>query len=396
MKKHLKLLALTLIPLVLGGCKDKTPTPDNGTTNTNEGGGNEVVEPEIEIKIDEVYTSTTWDKKINKMAERAVGDLWNKIPTFIAPDYEAVVYVGHDGDETFPVFKIKCFNPNSASALRLYREKMLENEFTLSSLGNYGYLMKDYSSDLFVNFDVVEDDNSYFEILAAVRETRMIEWDSKFIDLYAGAQVPVCPAPAYQCLYDNSRDQVIVLAQFIEKNGLKTYEGILKAAGYTYSSISTSETVVYDDPTGYISVQIYQTYGDYECDALYITITNSWPTISIMAFNGIADFPKLESLNATYDTYAYIDLGGEGKDEDYVLCVYYMHASTADFSAYVTKLTSEYKFVAGESTTTESGVMSINLSKQMEGYVVEITVSLSTATNEICIAFYQVLAEAGE
>ena len=223
----------------------------------------------------------------------------------------------------------------------------------------------------------------------------MIEWDSKFIDLYAGAQVPVCPAPAYQCLYDNSRDQVIVLAQFIEKNGLKTYEGILKAAGYTYSSISTSETVVYDDPTGYISVQIYQTYGDYECDALYITITNSWPTISIMAFNGIADFPKLESLNATYDTYAYIDLGGEGKDEDYVLCVYYTNASNVDFSSYVSKLTSEFGFTAGESVTTESGVVSIDLSLEIENYTVDITVSLSTSTNELCIAFYQVVVEEG-
>ena len=146
MKKKLKLLAFALIPFMLGGCKEEA-VPENNTPSTNEGETNVETppEPEIEIKIGEIYKSNTWDKKINKMAERAVEDLWEKIPVFIAPDYEAVVEIGHDEDVTFPVFKLKCFNPNSASALRLYREKMIENGFTLSSLGNYGYLMKDYS-----------------------------------------------------------------------------------------------------------------------------------------------------------------------------------------------------------------------------------------------------------
>ena len=73
MKKKLKLLAFALIPFMLGGCKEEA-VPENNTPSTNEGETNVETppEPDIEIKIGEIYKSNTWDKKINKMAEREV------------------------------------------------------------------------------------------------------------------------------------------------------------------------------------------------------------------------------------------------------------------------------------------------------------------------------------
>ena len=47
-----------------------------------------VMTPE-EIELDEVYVAHYWDETIKSIAKRALGDSWNKVPDFIAPSYDA-------------------------------------------------------------------------------------------------------------------------------------------------------------------------------------------------------------------------------------------------------------------------------------------------------------------
>lgn len=448
MKKHFKkLLALALIPLMLLSCKDdgtiqvnnsndtnqteinsnetntnngeeNTNNNENENNNTNEGentnngegenanngegensntenNGNIQEDPpaEKEVQIGKVYRSNTWDDHVNKMAKKAIGNLYEKIPVFIANNYETRLdYYTADNNEKFLILTVNCFGTNASSAERLYREKMAEKGFTLSSLEPYGYLMKDYESDLFLDYQIVTDDTEiYFQIKSYVRNTRQLEWDSYFVDLYADMHVPECPAKAYNNLYNNLQDQVIIYAMFVDEDAMNEYQSILRDDGYIYSSQSTTDCVVYTDPTGYVSVQVYETYGDYNKLALYITITNKWPTISIMAFNGLSGFPKLQAENAIFDTYTFIQNGPN--EDDVVLCVYYDNVSNVDFANYISLLV-ELGFVAGDQRTGQNGNMFVDLIYETELCDVHILLGFDYNTdrnNSILIAFYQCL-----
>lgn len=413
MKKHLKrLFALAFIPLILSSCKNEEQNQDNNSNDINQtesNNGNENTNngenennqnqdpPKEEIQISKLYKFNVWDEQLDDVAKKAVGDSYVKIPKFIATRYETEVNTYVADNETFLIFTVACFGPNPSSAERIYREKMVEYGFTMSSQGQYGFLMKDYESDLFLDYAIVTDDvEPYFEIKSYVRNTRQLEWDSYFIDLYAGMHVPVCPANAYNNLYNNVQNEVIVYAMFLENNAMSNYQKILTDAGYTYNRNSTTDCVVYDDQTGYVSVQVYETYGDYNTEALYITITNSWPTFTILAFNGIKDFPKLDSNNATYGSYDFYDPKKEGNEDDYILRVFYDNATNVDYSNYVSLLINDYGFIGSDQKMYDDGSVSIMLSLTTESYDVVVSVAFAISqeyNNYVCIAFYQCLTE---
>ena len=412
MEKHSKLLALAFIPFILASCNEETVSENNGNNTNdiidnqnenNENNNNVDNNPENnnedntpkKIDVGQIYKSTTWDETIVEMAKTVVGDMYNKIPKFIAPNYEAYMENATDDGEEFLVFTVMCFGTNSSSADVLYRQKMQQVGFTLNVNQGYGFMMKDYESDLFVSYGNVDIDvEEYFEIKAVVRYTRQLNWDSQFVNLYAGMEVPVCPAKAYNNLYDNYNYKVIINALFVEDNAMDKYVDILRKAGYTYdSTVSTTETVVYYDPTGYVSIQIYETYGEYETPALYIEINNRWPTILIMAFNGIMDFPKLESDNAAYDKWTLIDPVGEANEKDYVLSIYYVNASNVDFANYVSELVDNCGFVASSQGVTTSNIYYADLVLDKDKVYAEVSVMYSAPRNEICIAIYQNLSQ---
>ncbi|MCR5308707.1 MAG: hypothetical protein K6E21_01165 [Bacilli bacterium] len=415
MKRYLrKLLTLAFIPLMLASCKDDVSEVNNENTNNdvtenqnennndennsneeNNNGNNEENNTPKKVEVGDIYKSTTWDETIDDMAKTVVGDMYNKIPKFIAPSYEAYMEYATDQGEEFLVFTIMCFGVNVSSADVLYVEAMEKEGFTIYGSQGYGALMKDYESDLFVSYGYVDIDvEDYFEIKAVVRYTRQLNWDSQFVNLYAGMEVPVCPAKAYNNLYDNFNYKVIIYALFVEDNAMDKYVDILRKAGYTYdSTVSTTESVVYYDPTGYVSIQIYETYGEYEKPALYIEINNKWPTVLIMAFNGIMDFPKLESDNAAYDKWTLIDPVGEANEKDYVLSIYYVNASNADFDNYVGELVDNCGFVTSSHGVTTSNIYYADLVLDKDKVYAEVSVMYNAPSNEICIAIYQNLSE---
>ena len=420
MKKQLRLLPLILIPLVLSGCKQTKESSSDVITSSVDSQSSVVSsevssEPSIapsstissssmsnssssaisssapapyEVKVGEKYKTSYWDESIQQMIQTTVGDVWDKVPTFTAPNYEAVMDYAMDGPDKFLVFEIKCFNPNANSAVRLYREKLEALGYTIASTNDYGYCMKDNYNDLFVGYEVVDADIPYFYISVVVRHTREETWNSAAIKAYAEIDVPSFPATAYQTTYDNSKDSMTIFALFVDKNAISQYETILQNAHYTFNTQSTLEMPMYVDPTGYVTVQLYQTYGDYNCDALYISINNAWPTTSIRAFQKDNTLPRLESSTASFDTYVYMDLGGQGRDEDYVLCIYYVNASTVDFSNYVQLLLAN-DYESGDPYTSTSGVVSVTLTTYIDLYTAEVTVAFNPSSSELCIAVYQ-------
>ena len=398
MKKLFKFLTLSFIPLLICSC--------NAANNSTENSGAELVSSEVysdnskevvsstskeefQVKLNQVYSSSSWDENINKMIEYVLEDKANSVPSFIAPSFEAVVKNQTIQEQKTTVFEIKCFGVNSTSATKLYTEKMVEKGYALSSESNYGYLFMDYAKDAFLTYELVSGEESYFLIQAFVLTNRETSWNKTIVDLYCDMEVPSYEAPAYTTEYNQYYDRLTVYALFVGKNAANDYVATLRTKGYTVSQTDSTGAIQLVDKSGYLTVTVYQTYGDYDCDALYIAFSNAWPALAIVSYTGIMHLPKVNSYTATYDGYTYVDSEGQGREEDYTLCVYFVNASSTDYGNYVTAL-ANLGFTKGQTETNESGIMSTYLTYKTEDYyLITLRVLYKISTSEICLVIYQ-------
>ena len=117
---------------------------------------------------------------------------------------------------------------------------------------------------------------------------------------------------------------------------------------------------------------------------------NLWPSIGITSFVGATNFPKLDSESAIYDGYSYVDSKGQGRDEDYTLCIYYKQASSTDFGTYVNQL-AQLGLNKGETVVYDDNVTySVDLDvTTSENFYVHISVLYRSSTNVLCIVIFQ-------
>ncbi len=376
--RRIKKLLLLLIPLFAISCSPSQTSPQ---------------EEEIVVTVGETYKTNYWDKKIQKMIEYTCKEKSNTIPAFVSNGgYEAVVGYITVEEESLLCTQVKCFGVSSSSSNKLYGEKMVENGFILSSQGNYGYLMVDYSSDLFLSYSLVSDEtNPYFIIQAFVRETREKEWNERLVYLFSEIEIPVCPAESYNTSYDQYYNRLIIYANFVSATSANDYVSTLRTKQFTASATDSSGAVQLVDSTGYVDIVVYQTYGDYDCHAVYIAISNAWPSIQIMSFTDLVLFPRLtDSDTAVYDDWDYFDPVGLNRDSDYTIRIFYKNASSTDYSNYLDKLV-RYGLTKGETTTSESGIVSTYLAviRPSDRYTVEVGLLYQISSSTICVVIYQ-------
>ena len=352
------------------------------------------VETPKDVKVGEVYTSNYWDITIESMTQKVLGNLWEKVPVFTATRYEALM--GYSDGQVF-TFQIKCYGANANSAVRLYKERMEAYGYYFSAENNYGYQMVDYYNDLFLAYNLVTENTEvpYFVIQSNVQQTREKEWNSVIVDLYTDiTNLPACPAESYSTSYDNTKDTLTVYALFVDKNTVVSkYIDKLYKVGFTVKSTDQYGTTTLIDESGYLTVQLYLTYGDYDCDALYIHFVNAWPSVPIASFTNLAQFPKLTSDTALYDGYTYLDPVGNNNEKDFTLCIYYKSASTTDYENYVNSVI-KLGFTKGDVETSDTGIISTYLNARVpfsetETANVTVRVLYQISSNMICIVFYQ-------
>ena len=353
------------------------------------------VETPKDVKIGEVYTSNYWDITINNMTQTVLGDLWEKVPVFTATRYEAVM--GYAEQNAPLTIQIKCYGANASSAVRLYKERMEALGYYFSAENNYGYQMVDYYNDLFLAYSLVTENTEvpYFVIQSNIQQTRETSWNNVIVDLYTDITgVPACPAESYSTSYDNSKDTLTVFALFVDRNTVMSkYINELYKVGFTVKSTDQYGVTTLIDASGYLTVQLYLTYGDYDCDALYINFVNIWPSVPIASFTNLAQFPRLTSDTALYDGYTYIDPVGNNNEKDFTLCVYYKSASTTDYENYINGVIN-LGFTKGQVETSETGIISTYLTARVpysETEIVNVTIRVlyQLSSNMICIVFYQ-------
>ena len=437
MKKHFAFLTATLLAVSLSAC-NTTGSSTGGNTSTSEittstsiaesSSSNEVtsssssaissstsssssassssssisssssstsssVETPKDVKIGEVYTSNYWDITINNMTQTVLGDLWEKVPVFTATRYEAVM--GYAEQNAPLTIQIKCYGANASSAVRLYKERMEALGYYFSAENNYGYQMVDYYSDLFLAYSLVTENTEvpYFVIQSNVQQTREKEWNTNIVNLYTDLDnVPACPAESYSTSYDNSKDTLTVFALFVDRTTVVSkYMSELVKAGFISKGTDNYGATTMVDPSGYVSVVLYLTYGDYDCDALYINFVNVWPAVGIASFTSISQFPKLVSDTAKYDGYTYLNLGTE-ENPDYRICIYYINASSTDYEGYIDDLMT-YGFSKQNVEVSETNIVSTYLNMVYEyqdgpykdNLILTIRVLYQISSNTICL-----------
>ena len=355
------------------------------------------VETPKDVKIGEVYTSNYWDLTIKNMTKTVLGDLWEKVPEFTATRYEAVM--GYAEQNAPLTIQIKCYGANASSAVRLYKERMEAYGYYFSAESSYGYQMVDYYSDLFLAYSLVTENTEvpYFVIQSNIQQTREKEWNAPIVSLYTDTDdIPACPGMSYQTTYDNSKDTLSVFALFVDKNTVVSkYINELYKVGFTVKNTDQYGATTLIDNTGYLTVQLYLTYGDYDCDALYINFVNAWPSIGIASFTNLTKFPRLVSDTAKYDFYTYLNLGSEDLP-DYKLCIYYINASSTDYEGYVDTLVT-YGFTKGNVEVSETNIISTYLNikypyqeEQKTGTLtLDVRVLYQISSNTVCIVIEQ-------
>ena len=351
------------------------------------------VETPKDVQIGEVYKTNVWDITVKNMTKTVLGDLWEKIPEFTSQRYEALMAYP-DGSNVL-TFQIKCFGANASSAVRLYKERMEAYGYYFSAENNYGYQMVDYYSDLFLAFSLETENTEVpcFIIQSNIQQTREKEWNTNIVNLYTDLDnVPACPAQSYQTSYDSSKDTLTVFALFVDKTTVVSkYMSELVKAGFTSKGTDNYGATTMVDPSGYVSVVLYLTYGDYDCDALYINFVNVWPAVGIASFTAISQFPKLVSDIAKYDGYSYLNLGSE-EDPDYRICIYYINASSTDYEGYIDDLMT-YGFSKQNVEVSETNIVSTYLNMVYEyqdgpykdNLILTIRVLYQISSNTICL-----------
>lgn len=363
------------------------------SSNSSSSSQPHVMTPE-EIEFDEIYTAHYWDETIKSVAKRALGDSWNKVPEFIAPSYNTMLKKeAKDGQEVI-VMEVACYGVNPKSCTRLYQEKLEGNGFIISAMDgfSYGYQMEDYYYDLFVSYEVIEDKDPYFLISAFIKKDREETWAKEFVNLYTGMDLPAFEAQCYTTNYDSQRDTLHIYAMFVDRQtAVTTYVNQLVKEGFIVKSTDNYGVTTLIDEEGYLTIQLYMTVGDYNCDALYIILNNSWPNVYIASFIGATSFPKLESDTALYDGYAFVDSVGQGLDKDITLCLYYKQASSVDFGGYVTQLTNIGMSKGDMISYEDNDTYAVLMTYVGGGMSIKVNVMYRTSMNMICIVIYQAI-----
>ena len=439
MKKHFSLLAAAMFAMILASCNPATPSSvissnSSESTSVTTSSSEEVstsslisssitssssssssstssiasssssssstssVETPKEVKIGEVYKTNVWDITVKNMTKTVLGDLWEKIPEFTSQRYEALMAYP-DGSNVL-TFQIKCFGASANSALRLYKERMEAYGYYFSAENNYGYQMVDYYSDLFLAFSLETENTEVpcFIIQSNIQQTREKEWNNYAVSLYTDlTDIPACPAESYTTSYDSSKDTLTVYALFVDRNTVvNKYMTELVKAGFISQGTDQYGATTMIDSTGYVSVVLYLTYGDYNCDALYINFVNVWPSVGIASFTLLTQFPKVTSDTAKFDRYKYFDLVGEGNEQDYVLCIYYLYVSTSDYESYVDTLV-DYGFDKGDVSVSETNIITTELAVSMITdtgaiYKINVDVLYQVSSSIICIILHPATA----
>ncbi|MCQ2772530.1 MAG: hypothetical protein MJ238_04565 [Bacilli bacterium] len=324
-KKRKLLLALTTPLLMFGSLVGCTNNQGNSS-----GSSSLTIDTDFKVEFEEMYETDAWDGKILA----CIGEIAGNENAGLVPSADADLYqfgcTRETDDEggSMDLAVIRCYGIFERKVEEMYETSLRSKGYQLSSEYPYGATEISLTTDLIVQYELMEDEKgeTCFEILVYTYEYRIDYWPGEQIEEIMGESVPEIGADCYEVytsLTANNNVRISLYAYHMTQSDVDAYETKLTLNGFTISEGGYYHQA--KSKSGYLNLMY-----DYFDGLFTVYISCDWPYLYIVDSIG-RDIPKLTSDASNFD-WDYVSETGDS--EDAVLTLYYDNTSNEDFIAY--------------------------------------------------------------
>ena len=252
-------------------------------------------------------STTLWNKQVDSILFKAVGEFYRQIPVFSADSYDAQLQI-QDG---LQIGSVICFTKEYDTALDTYSIVLKLSNFDVNQYEEEGTTFCIATSRvssyqmLVLQYQVGKDLNSggYLYIMAYLYEDRLLNWPSNQIIAVIGQDIPQVEANYYQFATQDYGDITIAIIACYEISDpystIQAYLTTLENNGYSWKTLEDAyycvndETGIeidfyYDESYEYLHIQTYLIPGD-----------KNWPSSDLEELFPV-EIPKYEEAGVRY------------------------------------------------------------------------------------------------
>lgn len=358
----LRLFLVSFLPLLLVSC--------------NKGIDESISDEQSNLEINKVYYCSTFDEA-RVVLPYSIEGYEDEIIEVEGNNF--AYYYSVDEQSGLTYSSICCFGVRS-NIVEEYEQLLINHSYSLAASSLYAFKEVSDTSDLIVQYDLINDSQTYFELIIYQYEYRVKDFPSQEINYYLNDNIPSFEAKSYYLSlgYDTSyRIQLSIECYHVESGYLSSYLELLKD-DYV---IEQNQDVYFCKRNDLVlDLMIYESN-----DNVYLRITSSWPYLYINEIIN-EDLPRLDK---TY--YSSLEFGFVQIDEDNsILSIYYDGTDIEAYDKYLSLLNNidfivDSNEVKTSTYTIHTAKLYKNKNSENEHYIqVMYCVDLST----LCIAIY--------
>lgn len=358
----LRIFLLSIISCLLVGC--------------TKGGSDISSDDQDNLKINEVYYASTFDEarvvlpySIEGYEDEIIGVNGNNFAYYYSVDETSGI--------TFS--SICCFGVSN-NIVDEYEDLLAANSYSFASSSLYAFKEVNDTSDLIVQYDLINDEQTYFELIVYQYTYRTVTFPTLELEYYLGDTIIPFNARSYfyNLNYDASYRLVMEIECFhVEEGYLETYLSLISD---DYSITQNQDVYFCQRNDLVIDLLVYQSL-----DNVYLKVTSSWPYAYLMDLLN-EDLPRLEQGSYTALEFSFVQI-----DEDnQILSIYYDGVNKDIYDNYLSLLTNNNFII--ESSEMNTSTYTIHTAKvyknrnQENEHFVQVMYCVDLST--LCIAIY--------
>lgn len=329
-------LLLACLAFLLVGCNNKN---DNGT---------ELPDETPKIEINEQVLTQKWEDVIPVIDCSIDKEYSTLIPSVEAESFSAYwsIESNEESDLEIKFTSISCYGVRESYVTSTYEHDLQNNGFLISSSYQMGYQDVTYTTDLVVQYELVEDEESvHFDLIIYSVELRTESFPSDDIKSFLGFEIPEFKAKSYEyyaSFGSNYEIQIDIYSYYCEEDAISNYVSKLQDLSYKISQKDGLYFAQRDDLM--VDIIFYQ-YDETTC---FLRVSSSWPYLYLIEILG-NDLPKLDQEYSEL-SFKFISLN----EDNECLCIYFDGTSQSSLDAYGTSLEGiGYELVDSSSATNQ-------------------------------------------
>lgn len=381
MKKQFILALISLTSLVGCGQNDKPSSSESlseptsqttsyvtsETTSQNESTSSSMSTSQNQEDIKE-YMTESWDDQIKYMIDKVSGSGSNYVPIPFGTHYFAF----YETIDNISCTVIGTYGADENNIEKDYSKQLVDAKFMLGS-NPYGYYMISKTDDLCVQYSIVDaqEAGKIFQLIIYRITTRQLEFPEQLVNQVIGQSIPTPDCESYSAYFDQYNLKVSIYANSIGLNGLVDYHNKVLATNNFVLKSNTADGYIYSSKDGYINLEVYPAYDEYNRESLLIRVSSYWPSLYILLCVG-------EPLPKVFDEYVSNNVSFAITEDNNYFLIYNDYAEEELYASYCQTLVSLGWTIVDET----SGSVSVSkyFSKNVNGKTVEFSVSYGTST----------------